>query len=245
MEAVATAAVGGAGGAVLGGQSVVAGEEGFYAVGGEVIFGVELFGGVTLAANVLGDFERGAFTQCLDFVLGMTISACGSVAAAGGDCLAVDAFDDVFGLLLMALAAGLGEVGEIERRLGGIRRQDGMGAVAVGTGGGMVRAGRDAVAAGCGMNAGGVSEGRLDVAAGAIHRLGGEMVVGMLVGDVVVATGAGVGAMDGGGECCGINEKGEHAAGGVGGSEGFVAVAIETIAVADFGGGKGRSSEKA
>ena len=66
MEAVATAAIGGARGAVLRGQPVVALEEGFHAVGRQVVFGVQALGCVALAANFAGDFEGRTFPEGLD-----------------------------------------------------------------------------------------------------------------------------------------------------------------------------------
>ena len=53
MRAVATAAIGSAGRAVLSGQSMVTGKESLHTVGGQIVFGIEPLRSVTLAANIL------------------------------------------------------------------------------------------------------------------------------------------------------------------------------------------------
>ena len=77
MESVATAAIGGAGGAVLRGQPVVTGEKRLHPVRRQIVFGVQALGGVALAANLLRNFQRRASPQRFDFVFRMAIRAGG------------------------------------------------------------------------------------------------------------------------------------------------------------------------
>ena len=67
---------------------------------------VKIHRGVTAAANV-GNFQRRAVLQSLDFVFRMTVGAGGRVADAGGHGLAMNAGADVACLLRVAFAAGL------------------------------------------------------------------------------------------------------------------------------------------
>ncbi len=243
MVAVATATIGGAGGTILSGETVVTGEESLNPVGGQIVFGVQLGGGVAFAANFLGDFQRRAAFEGLYFVFGVAIGADGGVAPPDRDRLAVDTFRHIFGFLFMALSAGPGEVGKIKRRTGRIGREDAVRAVAIGANRGMVEAGVGSIAMGHAMHACGITEGGFQMAARAIHGADGHVVVGMLARDVVVATGAGIGVMDGGGEQGAVRKEGDDAP-GVGDGERFIAVAIQAIAVLDLGSRQGQDGEE-
>ena len=74
----------------------------------------------------------------------------------------------------------------------------------------------------------------LFVALGAIDRLGGDIVVGMFGGDVGMATGAGIGAVNRGHQFGHINVQGYFSSGGVGRRQSFVGMAIEAGTVFDF-----------
>ena len=81
VVAVATAAVGGHGRAVLRREAVIAVKEGLHPVAGQFVFGVEPFRSVAAAANLGGNFRRSVF-QAGDLVFGMAVGAGGRVAHA-------------------------------------------------------------------------------------------------------------------------------------------------------------------
>ena len=66
------------------------------------------------------------------------------------------------------------------------------------------------------VDAGPIALGLLFMAACTIRGLCGNIIVRVLGGDIGMATGAGVGLMDRGGELRGIDKKGDLFAGGVG-----------------------------
>ena len=65
------------------------------------------------------------------------------------------------------------------------------------------------------MYAGAVTQGRAGMAAGAIHLARRKVVVRVLVGQIIVTTGAGVGLMNRTGEEVGVGKEGEGQARGV------------------------------
>ena len=69
-------------------------------------------------------------------MLRMAIGAGGRLAVAGGDGFAMNAGFDIFGRLVVASAASLGQPGEVQRRGGRVGRQDGVAVVAVAARGG-------------------------------------------------------------------------------------------------------------
>ena len=87
----------------------VAFEESFYAVAWQIILGVQALGGVTVAAHIGGDFERGTASEANDLVLGMAIGAGRGVPVAGSDRFAVDALFDILASFLMTCAACLSQ----------------------------------------------------------------------------------------------------------------------------------------
>ena len=226
MVAVATGAIGDDSGAVLRRQAVIAFQIGLYAVGRKIVLVVEIDRGVAPAANS-GNFQRRIVFQRLDFMLRMAVRAGGRVAFAGGHGLAVNAGRHVARLLRVATAAGLGLAHKVERRRGGSGRQNIMRTVAIRAGGGVLvaRLARQAV------NAGAVTFALLLVTTGAIDRRHGPVVVGMRCGDVRMATDAGVGFVDRGGESGLVHKQRNCPARGVGGGQRFVGMAIQAIAV--------------
>ena len=115
MHAVAARAIGGQGGAVLRGQAVIAVKEGLHAVRRQVVLGVHPLGGVAVAADVDGDLQGRTALEARNLVFRMAIGAGGSLPAPGGDRLAVNAFLDILGSLLVAGPAGLREPRAVER----------------------------------------------------------------------------------------------------------------------------------
>jgi len=95
---------------------MVAFEESFDAIGGQIEFCVEPFRSVAFAANLRGNFEWRTVLQALDLMFGMAIVADGRIAFAGRCGTAMDARGDIARLLLVTLAAGLSLLREIERR---------------------------------------------------------------------------------------------------------------------------------
>ena len=117
MHAVATGAIGGAGRTVLRRQAVVAGEESLHAVTRAVCTWCsavpEAWHLLQMSCEITSDeVFLSARILCSEW---QPVQV-GSVAAPGGQGLAVNTFDDVAGLLFVALAAGLGQIGKIERR---------------------------------------------------------------------------------------------------------------------------------
>ena len=110
-------------------------------------------------------------------------------------------------------------------RIGG--RKDLVGAVAVPA----CRRGGISGLQGQGMHAGVVAFGQALVTTGAVDRLGGDIVIGMFVRHVAVATGAGVGAVGRGFQPGGVHVERLGLAVGIGLGEGLVLVAKEAIAV--------------
>ena len=116
MESVATAAIGGAGRAILRGQPVVALEKGFYSIRRQVVTGIEPLGRMTPAAHLFGNSKwRGAF-QRLDLVFRVAIRADGRIAMAGSGRFAVDTRRHVARFLIVAGAAGLRLPRKVQRR---------------------------------------------------------------------------------------------------------------------------------
>ena len=226
VVAVATGAVGDDGRAVLRRQAVIAFQVGFHPVGRKVIFAVEIDRGVAAAAN-LGNFQRRIVLQRLDFMFRMAVGAGGRVAFAGGHGLAVNAGRHVARLLRVAPAARLGLTHKMERRRRRGRRQNVVRTVAIRAGGGVLVAGLSRQA----VNAGAVAFALLLVAARAIDRGHGPVVVGMFCGHVRMATDAGIGFVDGGRQDGRVNEQGFGYAGGVGCRQRVVGMAIQTVAV--------------
>ena len=112
-------------------KPMIALEEGFHTVRRKVVFRVQPFGCVALAADVYRDFDWQAPFKRNDAVLGMAICASRRVTLSGGDGFAVNAFSDVPGGLVVAGAAGLSEFGEVERRIGRTGRKDGVAVMAI------------------------------------------------------------------------------------------------------------------
>src|ERR1035438_1912291 len=79
VVAVATAAVGGHGRAVLRRETVIAFKKRLHPVAGQFVFGVEPFRRVAATAHFGGRFRRTVF-QRGDFVFGMAVGAGGRVA---------------------------------------------------------------------------------------------------------------------------------------------------------------------
>ena len=121
----------------------------------------------------------------------MAIGASGGVPAPGGQRLAVNTFDDIAGLLFVALAAGFGQVGKMERRSGRGRGQDAVGAVAIDALRSGMRAVADVLDAGIAVDARSVRERLFLMAARAVDRLRRNVVVRMFGRQIAVATGAG------------------------------------------------------
>ena len=91
------------------------------------------------------------------------------------------------------------------------------------------------------VDAGPIAFGLSFVARLAVGRLGRDIVVRMLPGDVGVAARAEVGLVDGSREFGHINEQGDLFAGGIGLGQRLVRVALQASAVLDrFGGGRNR-----
>ena len=116
MDAVATGAIGRAGGPVLGGQTVVTFKKCFDPVGRQIVLGVQLFRSVAFAANLFGYGQGRAVLESDNLVFGMAVTASGGVAAALRHGLPMHARHDILGFLFMALSTGFGQVREIERR---------------------------------------------------------------------------------------------------------------------------------
>src|ERR1051325_734666 len=163
----------------------------------------------------------------------MAIGAGGRIAFAFDHRFAVDAGGQVFGFLVVALAAG----GRLPRKMQGRERRAGwkdrVGIVTVLARGSIGAASLE----GQSVNAGAIAFALAFVAGPAIDGSGRDSVVRMFGGKVGVATGAGIGLVSGSGKFCGIHEQGEFLSGGVGPGEGFVGVAIEAETVSDFLGG--------
>ena len=117
MRAMATGAVCGHRGTILRSQSMIAVKEGFHTVRWEIVFGVQPFGRVALAADVDRDFDWQTAFERDNAVLRVTISTGGCVAMAGGNGLAVNAFCDIPGGPVMASATGLSQAGEMQGRV--------------------------------------------------------------------------------------------------------------------------------
>ncbi len=95
MDAMATGAIGGPGRPILGRQPMIALEKCFYPVGRKPELGVQAFGGMTLAAHLFGNLQRGTGFEGLDLVLGMAVSARGGFPTAPGRRAAMDALGHV------------------------------------------------------------------------------------------------------------------------------------------------------
>ena len=244
VEAVATAAIGRAGRTVLRGQPVITGEERLHPVGGQVVFGIEPLRSVALAAHVLGNGQSRTVFEPLDSMFRMAAGASGRVAPAAGQRLAVNALDDIAGLFFVTLAAGAGQVGEMERRGGQRRRQNIVRAVAINALRRGMFAVTDMVNAGVAMHAQSVGERLFFMAERAIDRPGGHVVIRMFGRQVRMATGAGSFLMRRAGQHRGIHEQRLDHAGGVGGGQCFVAMTIQTIAVFDVGRHQGRCPQQ-
>ena len=129
----------------------------------------------------------------------------------------------------MARTAGLRQFGEMQRRLRRGRRQYRMPAMAIAASGRVLPAfgGGDAV------DARAVAFGLLRVAARAIDGEGRNIVIRMFDSDIGMATGAGIGLVDGGGEFGNIHKQRNLFARGVGFAQRFVRVTIQTGTVLD------------
>ena len=237
MDAVAARAVGRQRRAVLRRQPVVALKESLNAVRWQVVLRVHPLRGVALAADLDRNLQGGAALEGLDLMLRMAIGAGRRLAMAGGHGLAMHALFHVFGYLVVARAAGLGQAGEMQRRSRGRGRHDGVPVVTVTAGRGILSplCQRQAV------DAGPVALRLRFVALLAVGRLGGDVVVGVLDGDVGVAARAGIGLVDRERDLGDIDEEGDLFAGGIGLGQRLIRVAIEAGAVLNwFGGGHNR-----
>ena len=95
------------------------------------------------------------------------------------------------------------------------------------------------------VKAGAVAFGLLRVAACAIDGPGRNIVIRMFDGDIGMATGAGIGLVDGGGEFGNIHKQRNLPARGVGFAQRLIRVTIQTGTVFDcFGRGEGQGREQ-
>lgn len=190
VPAVAAGAVGGPGRSPLGGESVIAVEEGVDLRAPDAEPGVEPFRSMAAAADLFGDLDRRGGAQVLDLMLGMAVNAGGRVASALGGSLPVHARLQLRGFLEVTLTARRRQMCEVGRRIRRGVAHDVVVPVAVlaGRRRDVPAAQRDAMRA----RIGGL--GLLLVADGAVHRLGHVTVVGMLPpgGQIPVAVDAGV-----------------------------------------------------
>ena len=177
-------------------------------------------------------------------MFGVAVRASGSVAASGGKGLAVNTFDHVRRLLFVALAAGFGEVCIMEGRCGQGRCQNSVGAVTVDALRRRVLAAADVPNAGVAVDAHSVRKRLFRMAAGAIHRLGRQVIVRMFDSQIDVATGAGGLLVRRTGNDRGVHEQRPDHASGIGGRQRLIAVTLQTIAVFDFGGGQAGCPQK-
>lgn len=210
-------------------KPMIALEEGFHTVRRKVVFRVQPFGCVALAADVYRDFDWQAPFKRNDAVLGMAICASRRVTLSGGDGFAVNAFSDVPGGLVVAGAAGLSQARIVQRGIGRSWRGYCVAIVAIGA--------RCRTAAALGeslaMNAGAVSFGLLLMAFRAVRRFHRDVVIRMLGSYVRMAAPAGVGFVDRSGEFRRVHEKRNFPARRVGFRQRFVRMAIETGAVGE------------
>ena len=110
---------------------MIAVKEGFHTVRWEIIFGVQPFGRVALAADVDRDFRWQAAFEPDDKVPGVTISAGGCVAMARGNGFAMNAFCDIPGGPVVASTARFSQAGEMQGRVWRGRRTNRVAIVAI------------------------------------------------------------------------------------------------------------------
>src|ERR1039458_9130345 len=125
-------------------------------------------------------------------MLRVAIGAGRRLAVAGGHGLAMHAGFHVFGRLVGTPAARLGQTGEVQRRSRRGGRHNGVPVVAVTTGRGILTPLRQ----GQTVHAAAIVLGLGYVALLAIGRLGRDVVIGVLGGDIGVAARAGIGLVD-------------------------------------------------
>ena len=171
-------------------------EERLYAVGRQIVLGVEPLRGMTITANIGGDLKRGSALEADDLVLRMAIGTGRGIAMARRDRFAVNAFLHVFGRLVMAGAARLREVRPMQGRVGRSGRENAMPIVAVTARRGLLFAADQ----GHPMDAGAVTLGLFLMAFGAVGRLGRNVIVRVFDRNITMAASAGVGLVNRGGK---------------------------------------------
>ena len=222
----------------MGGETVIAFEEGVDLSAGEAEAGIEPFGGVAFAADILRDLEWGGCLEGFDLVAGMAVQAIGGIAMAAGDAFPVAAFFEVRGRLGMALGASGDQLGGADRGAGIAYVGDFVMPMAVFAGG----RGDRAVTESNGVGAGFEGFGGALVAGGAVDGFGGMAVVGMFPPEskVLMTIHAQVRLVNGGFVFGFVDEQGERLAGSVGFGEVVLAVAFEAFVIGDdFLGGIG------
>ena len=202
-------------------------EESGHAIRRQPVLRVQPLRSMAAAANIHGNFLRGAARERLYFMFRVAVRAGRRVTFAPGQGLAVNARRPVPGLLVMTRAASFGLPRHMQRRQQRTRRDDFMGVVAVLAGGGIRVAGFQSQA----MHTGGVTLRLLRMTTGAIDRLGSNIVIRMFFRKVGVATGAGVGPMNRRREFGRINKQRNRLARRIGYRERFVRMTIQAIAV--------------
>ncbi len=134
-----------------------------------------------------------------------------------------------FGLILMTTGAGARQVQFEHRRMRVPGRHHVVLAVAIGAGG---RCG-GAHGAAHAVDARGIDIRLLLVADRAVHRLRRDVVVGMIPGEIAVATGAQVGLVDGSREFRRIDKQRNDLADRIGLVQVFISMAFQAVAVGD------------
>ena len=134
--------------------------------------------------------------------------------------------------IAMTGSTSLGQVQFKDRRIGVLDGQNVVVAVAIHATCGA----RGAESVADAVNAGGVLPSRLFMASAAIDRLGRDVIVGVFGGYIGMATGAGIGLMDGACEQRLIDEQGDFFPSGIGFAECLVCMAIQAGGVGIFFG---------
>jgi hypothetical protein len=102
----------------LGGESVIAAEEGADAIFGHTVFGIEAFGGVATATDPAGDLDPGFPSEVEDGVFGVAVGAGWGLMDSGEQGFAVDAGGDLCGFVLVATSACGEHMGAVHGRVG-------------------------------------------------------------------------------------------------------------------------------
>ena len=114
MVAMAAAAIGRDGRAILRGQTMITCEKRLHAILWQIVLGIKPFGSMATAADFRRNF-RGTVFQPLDFVLGMAVGAGRGIAHARRHRLAMHAQRPIPDFFIVTRTASLGQVGKVQR----------------------------------------------------------------------------------------------------------------------------------